>query len=77
MAYGASVVYSYTNNFTNSFAMRSELMEFGFRPNTPEGIRKVTDIIQSMHPTLSNICVVNLIPLMNDPKPKDEDDDWE
>lgn len=35
MKYGASVAYSYVNEYTDHFGMRSEVMEFDFRPNTP------------------------------------------
>jgi len=77
MKYGASVAYSYVNEYTDHFGMRSEVMEFDFRPNTPAGIKKVTDILQKNHPKFQNICLVNLIPLANDPIPKDIEDDLE
>ena len=77
MKYGALVSYSYVNEYSDHFGIRSETMSFDFRPNTPKGIQKVTDILQQNHPKFRDIFITGLTPLDNDPKDISAEDDWE
>ena len=49
-------------------------MELDFRPNTPNGLEKIVDIIRHKKVITSKITILGMIPLVNDPKPTTDDD---
>jgi hypothetical protein len=49
-------------------------MGLDYLPNTPSGLKKIAEEIGKEHPYQQDICVLNLTPLNNDPKPRENDD---
>lgn len=74
--YGVLVSYSYIDAIKHRFGIRSKVMGLDYLPNTPSGLKKIAEEIGKEYPYQQDICVLNLTPLNNDPKPR-ENDDWE
>jgi len=75
--YGVLVSYSYMDAIKHTCGVQSEVMSLDFLPNSPSGLKKIAEAIGKKRPYQQDIYILNLLPLTNDPKPKDIDDDWE
>ena len=73
LKYGVYVTYHYTA-YNGSDCFVGEVMELDFRPNTPNGLEKIVDIIRHKKVITSKITILGLIPLSSDPKPMTDDD---
>jgi len=71
--YGVYVTYHY-KAYDGSDVFKGEVMNLVFRPNTPKGLEKLTDIIRRSKVTTSKITILGMIPLANDPAPSTDDD---
>lgn len=71
--YGTYIAYHY-QTYDGSDVFEGEIMELDFRPNTPNGLEKIVDIIRRKKVTTSKITILGMIPLSNDPKPVTDDD---
>lgn len=73
LKYGTYVTYHY-QAYNGSDLFEGEIMELDFRPNTPNGLEKIVDIIRHKKVITSKITILGMIPLVNDPKPTTDDD---
>lgn len=73
LKYGTYVTYHY-KAYNGSDRFEGEIMELDFRPNTPNGLEKIVDIIRRKKVITSKITILGMIPLVNDPKPINDDD---
>lgn len=74
--YGAYIAYHY-QAYNGSDIFEGEVMELDFLPNTPKGLEKIIDIIRHKKVITSKVTILGMIPLNNDPKPIEDEDDME
>lgn len=75
--YGVLVSYSFMDAIRHTCGVQSRIMSLDFLPNSPSGLKKIAEELSKLYPYQQDIYILNLVPLTNDPKPAEIDDDWE